>query len=892
MIGELLCRLVEEKSLYAIPVAILGIMIMVSIRDECGIKKSTDLVLFLCLIFGWMWGYGFYHSRLVLNEGDKIKGEMYLYGVEETESRTRLLVKCSNERMLIYIKKENQEAESGRNKQEAESGRNKQEAESGRENQEIQSRKEKKEFEPGEYILVEGTVGTIEGGTNPGAFDMEEYYDGKGIRYSIEPELIKNTGKKNYLVNGLYKFRCMLAERIENVFSEEASSILKTMILGDKTNLNSEVKRLYQRSGIAHILAISGLHVALIAGAIGFFLRLVRVRKSVAEIIIIIAVYMFGLMTGFSPATLRAVIMITVSKIAFLVKRTPDVPTTMMEALIIMVVINPYCITSTGTLMSFMAVMGIWTGEVYYNLIFERERFLMLPERMRGMMKSLVSSVMISLGINLWMIPLIIRSYYEVPIISMFLNFLVIPLLTVVIVTAVIAIVINPFIELLISFITPVGNTGTNIDLNIFRWVCEFILKLYKDMCEFFLKIPGSVIITGHMEVWEMILVYSFLGCLVYGLYSYIKYRRSWIGFVKHKRKVLKSGEGSKTHGAKPKKERKRLIGGTENRRIIEVRKRFRGMLVYMAGCVLFITTLISVTRMINQRRMEVVFLDVGQGDGSIIHSAAGNFIVDGGSSSNETVGQYSLIPALKYYGMSNIDCIFISHMDSDHMNAIAYLLENRKLYGIKIGNVAVAEGTLDNENFRRIKSAVNGEETGKRIQGKENQGKTKQGKKKQSSDEKIQLLELSKGDRVQGTFQVLYPGVDEPVEHEGNDYSLVIKYSNDKMDILYTGDIGIEVEKRLLERGVENLSDRMTESSAENLGDGKTTILKCPHHGSKYSGSEELLEAYNPDITVISCGKHNMYGHPSPETLERLEASGCKIFRTDQDGAVVIRMR
>ena len=152
--------------------------------------------------------------------------------------------------------------------------------------------------------------------------------------------------------------------------------------------------------------------------------------------------------------------------------------------------------------------------------------------------------------------------------------------------------------------------------------------------------------------------------------------------------------------------------------------------------------------------------------------------------------------------------------------------------------------------------------------------------------------MELSKGDRVQGTFQVLYPGVDEPVEHEGNDYSLVLKYSDHKMDILYTGDIGMEVEKRMLERGVENLSDRMTESSAEYLGDGKTTILKCPHHGSKYSGSEELLEAYNPDITVISCGKHNMYGHPSPETLERLEASGCKIFRTDQDGAVVIRMR
>ena len=111
-----------------------------------------------------------------------------------------------------------------------------------------------------------------------------------------------------------------------------------------------------------------------------------------------------------------------------------------------------------------------------------------------------------------------------------------------------------------------------------------------------------------------------------------------------------------------------------------------------------------------NNSRFSVTFLDVGQGDGSLIHTGKRNYIIDAGSSDNNSVGQYTLIPALKYYGMQKIDMIFISHTDTDHVSGIIYLLENKEKYGIEVGGVAFAKGTEKDEVYTYIASLV-GEE-------------------------------------------------------------------------------------------------------------------------------------------------------------------------------------
>ena len=82
-----------------------------------------------------------------------------------------------------------------------------------------------------------------------------------------------------------------------------------------------------------------------------------------------------------------------------------------------------------------------------------------------------------------------------------------------------------------------------------------------------------------------------------------------------------------------------------------------------------------------------------------------------------------------------------------------------------------------------------------------------------------------------------------------------------------------------------ENVNSEETGKKNHNV----IRILKCPHHGSRYSSSYELLEGFKPDITIISCGKNNMYGHPHKETLERLKEADCRIYRTDLQGCVII---
>jgi beta-lactamase superfamily II metal-dependent hydrolase len=121
--------------------------------------------------------------------------------------------------------------------------------------------------------------------------------------------------------------------------------------------------------------------------------------------------------------------------------------------------------------------------------------------------------------------------------------------------------------------------------------------------------------------------------------------------------------------------------------------------------------------------------------------------------------------------------------------------------------------------------------------------------------------------------IEVLYPS---SCSGGGNESSLVMMLNiieEEDISILFTGDIGTKTEAVLTEDGTALDCD----------------ILKVAHHGSKYSTSDEFIEACSPDIAVISVGARNLYGHPAPATVERLESHGCDVFRTDTEGAVVL---
>ena len=247
-------------------------------------------------------------------------------------------------------------------------------------------------------------------------------------------------------------------------------------------------------------------------------------------------------------------------------------------------------------------------------------------------------------------------------------------------------------------------------------------------------------------------------------------------------------------------------------------------------------------------RPVEVTFLDVGQGDAVFLRTEAGTTcLIDGGSTTVSDVGTYRLLPFLKSRGVSSLDYLFLSHMDADHINGAEELLKNQ-FRGIPIRHLCL--------------SALPGDETRERLE-------------KEARLFGTELCYISRGTvfREKGAeIRCLSPVKDQKKEDE-NENSEVLMVEISGLRILFTGDLGEKGEQELLEAGT----------------DLRAAVLKVGHHGSRFSTGEDFLEAVSPGFAVISCAEDNRYGHPAPETVERLERAGCRIFYTMKSGAVTL---
>ena len=311
-------------------------------------------------------------------------------------------------------------------------------------------------------------------------------------------------------------------------------------------------------------------------------------------------------------------------------------------------------------------------------------------------------------------------------------------------------------------------------------------------------------------------------------------------------------------------------------------------------------------------RSFVTVFLDVGQGDGILIRTEQGtSILIDGGSTSNQRVGEYVLLPAIRYYGMSELDYVFVTHGDADHISGIEYLL-NAEHIGVRIRNLVLAkygdrQGLANIETLAKEKNInVIYMEAGDKIREKLNSDmagltleclypsertlEAKQVVKRESDsiaeakqvaereasgitdDKKIaiglgnEITENVPGDEVTGSGP------------DANDLSIVLLAKYDGRKILFTGDAGSMVEKRLI--------------LEKNLLLSETDVLKVGHHGSRSASSEVFLQTIKPQYAIISCGKKNHYGHPHEETLMQLQTIGARVYRTDQCGAIILHIQ
>lgn len=434
--------------------------------------------------------------------------------------------------------------------------------------------------------------------------------------------------------------------------------------------------------------------------------------------------------------------------------------------------------------------------------------------------KALQSSAAVQIGT----LPLIMTFFYQVTPYAFLVNLAVIPFMELLMLAGLAGSVVG-----LVSI--PAGILVSS--------PCHYLLKWFEFLCGLERKLPGAVVITGCPKGWQTAFYY---GILLFAC---------WLG-------------------AREKEKRRKVRPG---RAVLAVRT---GILWLVLGL------MIAVLSLRNLPLLRITFLDVGQGDGILIQSGSFSCLIDGGSSSESQVWQYRIESTLKYYGISTLNAVLVSHGDSDHISGIQELLEE---YELGYGNGNVGGITVEHMIFP---------DTG-------------------YPDDKLETLRLLAGENgiSVGTLKAggklccgkleltcLYPRTGLATGDSNQD-SMVLLLKLDDFTALFTGDLELEGEELFLDtccRFPEIFSFQTDTARTDRDGaadwNGKLDLLKVAHHGAKNGTSEEFLRLFSPRAAVISCGKDNSYGHPAEEVLDRLGQSGTEIYRTDLSGAVTVEMR
>lgn len=760
------------------------------------------------------------------------------------------------------------------------------------------------EPEIGSLVILKGTLKNFQQPTNPGQFNAPFYYQILRISFRLNQAEIQVKSDRFYkIAEGLYQLRRKAGSKVDALLPEQEASVMKTMLLGEKGILDEEIKGLYQRNGIAHILAISGLHISMIGMGLYQLLRRAGLKIKLSAILASIIIVLYGMMTGFAVSAIRAIAMFLLQMLAQILGRTYDRITALAVAAVLVLVEQPLYLFHSGFQFSFLCVLGI-------SLILP-----VLGNVRKG--KKLFEGIAL-MAVTL---PVYLGVFYQIPIYSMFLNFIVLPMMSILMGAGIVMI--------LAAFLcTPLAIPAA--------WLITGILMVYERLGLFTEQLPHHYWTPGCPAKWQLAVYVAVLiiiaalgrtkrkavlyqkdcihkdcihrrGSCVKGIlqedppchevlqYEMSQYERSQHGMAQYN---IPRYEVSQYEIPQYEMQNKRI------RRIACHGGKWistYGIPVGICWGFLLLGVVILTWRF--RPELQVTFLDVGQGDCIFLQTENGaSYLTDGGSSSVSKVGKYRMIPFLKYQGASQIKAVFVSHADSDHYNGIAELLEQAELEGIRVENLVLTDiaDECRSEGYEELVELAG--QNGITVQ------LLHEGQQLQDGELLFQCLHPSKGYRAEDL----------------NETSMVLLVTYREFSMLLTGDVQGAGEEHLTqelqdwkEPGVTQMQDvirisgeeeSMEEQSIEderieeqieekrpqnkmgaNHTETELTILKVAHHGSKNSTSEEFLKAANPKLAIISCGKANRYGHPHEETLERLEKVDVPWFCTKDYGAITV---
>lgn len=498
------------------------------------------------------------------------------------------------------------------------------------------NKKLNKKVEYADKINIKGEFVTPNVATNYEGFNYKNYLKGLKIYGIIKAQNIEIVDKNQKLL--IFRLSnnisIKIKENIDKILSEEQSSIVKGIILGDTTQIEEEIQENFKTSNISHILAISGMHVTYIVLGINLLLRK-RTSKKLVKYITVITLIFYMFLVGFSPSIVRSSIMIIILIFADIFYRKNDTLNAISISLLFLLIYNPFLIQNIGLQLSYLGTIGIILFHKISIDILKKFKFRKIKYKKTKKTNRLKEILSVTISAQIAILPFIL---YHFNILSTY--FIITNLL--------VSILIGPLIIysifiIFLSFISIQISQIFSIILKIGIKILVLISKISEwDFSKIYIPTPNIYLIIMYYII--VFFLYS-----IYYLYNYISINNTTCRRFRN------------------------LIALFKYKIILNKKKVLKVITFFILS--IFIISIIP-------KDLKIYFVDVGQGDCTFIVTPKNQTIlIDGGGSLYKefNIGKNILIPYILDRGYNKIDYVFISHFDQDHVRRnIIFITRNK----------------------------------------------------------------------------------------------------------------------------------------------------------------------------------------------------------------------
>ena len=345
--------------------------------------------------------------------------------------------------------------------------------------------KEDSKFTIGSKIIIYGKPELYENAKNPGGFDAADYYAADNCCTYLYAEQCKIIDEPGFSFGEvLTSIREKIRNNLNSIMGEASSSALCAMLLGDRSEITDETQLNYSVSGLLHLLAVSGMHVAIIGGGVKKLLLFIKMKQRTSSIIAAAAACLYCVFTGAGDSSIRAAVMFSVMQMGMVFLRSYDSISALSFAGIIMLLVRPLALFRSGFQLSFAAAAAISC----VSPVLKKKIICTGTGRIAQIKKSLIDSAVVWLSVNLMTFPIVLYHFCEFPIYSIFTNILFVPLM---------------------GIIMPFGFAGAVLSLicmplaKVLLFLPGIITGCIDAAGSFVSRLPFSVIILGKPAIWQ-----------------------------------------------------------------------------------------------------------------------------------------------------------------------------------------------------------------------------------------------------------------------------------------------------------------------------------------------------------------------------------------------------